>query len=148
MNTSEQNVICNGCPKLKTRIKNSGYKFGVDYVVLELKGKSYSIIPSDEIYEIANLGLHNFTTQYVPKFGKYEFEEYVGHALLEALFINKDLTDLLNSELSYVEYTPKLHFHAIKIENDYLREKVLSLFDIIEENEHQIFLKFKGEIQK
>ena len=130
------------------QIAKAGFKFGVNYVIFRLNGKTYSILPSDEITEISNLGLPNFVTNYVPKFGKYEIEEYVGYALLEALLITKDLTNLLNSELSFIEYNNWICFDAIKIENEYLKRKVLELFEIIEENENQIFLKFKGEIHK
>lgn len=130
------------------QIAKAGFKFGVNYVIFRLNGKTYSILPGDEITEISNFGLPNFVTNYVPKFGKYEIEEYVGYALLEALLITKDLTNLLNSELSFIEYNNWICFDAIKIENEYLKRKVLELFEIIEENENQIFLKFKGEIHK
>lgn len=143
MNIYEQNVICSGCPKQKTKIKNSGCKYDVDYVVFDVKSKRYLIVELDDILKIANLGLHEFTFKYVPKFGKYEIEEYVGFEILKALFITKDLTDLLNSELACATYNPLGQIKNLKIKNEDLKEKVLKMFDIVEESEEQVHLKFK-----
>ena len=125
MNNLEMRILCEDCPKLKCEIESSGSKQGVDYVTLKSK-KRYIIednpnVSWDEIMKNRD----KFISTYVPKFGKYEIEEFVGYKLMEALFITKDITKLLNSEL-LCDDTP---YNVTRIRQDYLKRQIMKCFD-------------------
>jgi len=85
----------------------------------------------------------NFVSMYVPKFGKFEIEAFIGYKMMEALFITKDITNLLNSEL-LCDDSP---YNVSKITSEMLQNKLLKCFEIIDEemryNKEVIKLMFK-----
>ena len=72
----------------------------------------------------------NFVSIYTPSFGKYEIEHFVGHKLMEALFITNDITDLMYSEL-LCDDSP---FNITRISWDDLATRVLKCFDVVKGN--------------
>lgn len=137
MNNLEMNILCDGCPRRKWKIKSSGSMYGVDYVTLESK-KRYIIednpkVSWDEI--MRNRGA--FTTIYVPKFGKYEIEEFVSHKMMEALLITRDITDLLNSELLCED----IPFNITRVKQPELEKAILRCFDVAYEDVYKKVVK-------
>jgi len=124
MNSLEIKVLCAGCPKFNLEVKESGSKFGVDFVTLKTD-ENYIIqdnpnVSWDEIMKNRDL----FISKYVPKFGKYEIEEFVGYKLMEALFITKDVTDLLNTNLACFDV-----YNTTRISSERIKEKLLKCFE-------------------
>lgn len=130
MNELVAKVLCTGCDKYKKRVEASGSMYGVDYIVLS-SSKKYIIVDNpniswDEVMKKRNY----FIDTYVPKFGKYEIEQIVGHKIMEALFITKDITELLNSEL-LCDDSP---FNITRVDSERLKEKLLKCFEVVKGN--------------
>ena len=139
MNDLARNFLCQGCPKLKCEIEDTGSKFGVDYITFKSQ-KRYIIednpdVSWNEIMKIRD----EFVSNYVPKFGKYEIEEFVGYKLMEALFITKDITGLLNSEL-LCDDSP---FNITRIKQDRLKAKIMKCFYVLDADENNVTLVYK-----
>lgn len=139
MNNLEMRILCEGCPRQKCAIEESGSKYGVDYVILK-SSKRYIIednlnVSWDEIMK----NRENFISTYVPKFGKYEIEEFVGYKMMEALFITRDITGLLNSEL-LCDDSP---FNITRINRDYLKKQILKCFYVLDIDKNNVSLVFK-----
>lgn len=143
MNNLVMKFFCHDCPKFQRKIESSGSQYGVDYITFKAE-KRYIIednpnVSWDEIMQ----NREKFISIYTPKFGKYEIEEFVGYKLMEALFITKDITDLLNSEL-LCDDSP---YNVTRIKYERLKEELLKCFEIVEKdvshNSNAIFLMFK-----
>jgi hypothetical protein len=138
MNNFEQSVLCKGCEKLKVSVKEAGSMFGVNFIVLHPK-KRYQIVDNPNIsWNEIMPDRQCFDRVFVPKFGKYEIEQYVGHRLREALFITGDITDLMHSELVCYDMYNDMH-----ISNETIVEYLMKCFDIVEESDKKIVLMFK-----
>lgn len=61
---------------------------------------TYKLQCPKHIQNIAISSLSNFTCNYVPKFGKYEVEEFVAEMILIAI-AEHDITKLMNTEISF-----------------------------------------------
>lgn len=134
MNNFKMKILCEGCPKLKCEIESSGSKYGVDYVTFKSK-KRYVIEDNPDVsWDEIMKNRENFISTYVPKFGKYEIEEYVGYKIMEALFITKDITDLINSEL-LCDDTP---YNITRIKQNYLEEQVMKCFDVVSQGPNNL----------
>ena len=137
-------VLCQECPVMNADIKEEGARFGVEYVIFK-SDERYHISNSsnmswDAIMQIMENGFE-FMDKYVPKYGKYEIEEYVAHALKEALLITKDATDILNTELLCDDFP----YNVTKIPRTRLKEELLELFKVIEKGDNYTVLEFKWE---
>lgn len=127
MNNLEMKILCEGCPRLKWEIESSGSKYGVDYVTLK-SNKRYIIEDNPNVsWDEVMKNRDKFISTYVPRFGKYEIEEFVGYKMMEALFITKDITDLFNSEL-LCDDSP---FNITRIKQDSLKNKIMKCFDVV-----------------
>lgn len=127
MNSFEMKFFCEGCSRLNLEIESSGSKCGVDYVSLKSK-KRYVIRDNSNVsWDKIMKNRENFISIYAPKFGKYEIEEFVGYKLMEALFITKDITELLNMEL-HCDDSP---FNITRIKKDYLKKQIMKCFDVV-----------------
>lgn len=138
MNDLERDVLCGSCPKAKLHINKSGTEFGVRYVILK-SDKQYIIkdnpdTPWNELIKSKD----RFISTYVPKFGKYEIEEFVGYKMMEALFISKDITDLLNSELVCNDFP----YNITRISSERLKKELLKCFTKLEETDSVVKLMF------
>jgi len=143
MNNFIMKVLCGGCPKQKLEIESSGRMHDVDYVTLK-SNKRYIIKDNPNVSwdDIMN-NKEKFISTYVPRFGKAEIEHFVGYKMMEALFITKDITDLLNSEL-LCDDSP---YNVTRIKSERLKEELLKCFEKVERpdsyNPNVIFLMFK-----
>jgi len=142
MNKLEMKILCEGCPRLKQEIENSGSKYGVDFVTFESE-KRYIILDNPDVsWDDIMKNRDKFILTYVPKFGKYEIEEFVGYKMMEALFITKDITELLNSEL-LCDDSP---FNITRIKQDILKKRIMKCFVVLcteESNNNTVTLVFK-----
>lgn len=143
MNKAIMNIICDGCSRVKAKIEDSGSMHGVDYVTFDSK-KKYIIVDNPAVsWDKIMKERENFVSIYVPKFGKYEIEAFVGHKMMEALLITQDITGLFNSEL-LCDDSP---FNVTRINSDILRKRLLKCFDIVTEekmhNSSVVKLMFK-----
>ena len=140
MGTIATRVMCRECKRLE-KVLSEGEMFGVEYVIKRFD-KKYIIVDNKSIsWDEIMPHIREFNITYVPKFGKYEIEQFVGHMMLEALLITKDITNLMNMDLLCEEYP----YNAIKIDSDILKERVLKCFDIVKTERNSIYLKFKWE---
>lgn len=142
MNNFEMKILCGDCPNLNLKIVNSGSMFGVQFVSFETE-KKYIIIDNPDIsWNSIMRERENFTSTYVPKFGKYEIEHFIGYKLMEALFITKDITELLNCELLCNDFP----YNVIKVRADILKKRILQCFEEVDgdcDNPNIVFLMFK-----
>lgn len=142
MNNLEMRILCGDCPKLKSNIVDSGRKYGVEYVILK-SDKRYIIVDNPDISwdDIMKNRIKDFVTRYVPKFGKFEIEEYLSYAMLEAIIFTKDITNLFNSELLCFD----LPYNVTRVSSDSIKNKMLKCFDVVSQSEDEIRLMFKWE---
>lgn len=138
MNNLEIKVLCASCPKLDLDIKESGSKFGTSFVIQKSEIR-YILqdnpnVSWDEIMKNRDL----FISTYVPKFGKYEIEEFVGYKLMEALFITKDVTDLLNANLACFDV-----YNTTRVSAERMKEKLFKCFEFKGTKENITYLMFK-----
>ncbi len=141
MSRITERILCPTCPYLKNGIKEEGKKFGVEYVVLNSKEK-FIIIDNPNVSWDKIMGeIKCFETTYVPKFGKYEVEEFVGHFMKEALVMSKDITDLFNMELLCDDFP----YNTTRVNVDTIRERLLKCFDIVKVENDTTHLMFKWE---
>lgn len=139
MNYLEMKILCEGCPKLKCDIESSGSKYGVDYVTLK-SDKRYVIRDNPDVsWDEIMKNRDDFISTYVPKFGKYEIEEFVGYKMMEALFITKDITELLNSEL-ICDDRP---YNITRINHDALKKRIMKCFYVLDATDKNVSLVFK-----
>ena len=142
MNELEMKILCDGCLRQKQEIQGSGSKYGVDFVTFKSE-KRYIIRDNTDIsWDEIMKNRDKFILTYVPKFGKYEIEEFVGYKMMEALFITKDITELLNSEL----LCDDLPYNVTRIKQDILKKRIMKCFDVIwteEFNNNIVTLVFK-----
>lgn len=130
MDSLAAKVLCMGCDKYKKIVEASGSMDGVDYVVLKSR-KQYKVVDNPNIsWDNIMQNRDKFIDTYVPRFGKYELERFVGHKIMEALFITKDMTSLLNSEL-LCDDSP---YNITRVSSDKLKERLLKCFDIMTED--------------
>ena len=133
-------VLCYGCPKEDIKVKSYGEKFGVNYVVTDSDHK-YIIRDNNDIsWDDIMKKMEGFQDRYVPKFGKYEIEKFVCFYLKEALLITKDMTELFNMEVIHYDYWLP---NVTRFSADVIKERLLKLFDVVEETQYITYLKFK-----
>lgn len=139
MRMIRERVLCPTCPYFKEGIKEEGERFDVEYVVLKSK-EQYLICDNPAVsWDSIMKNIKRFDTTYVPKFGKYEIEQLVGHFMKEALLISKDITDLFNMELLCDDYP----FNTTRVSKETIRERVLKCFDVVKKENNVTYLKFK-----
>lgn len=87
---------------------------------------TYKLQCPKHIQNIAISSLSNFTCNYVPKFGKYEVEEFVAEMILIAI-AEHDITKLMNTEISFDDSPYNSGFYP----KERVRELILSYCTII-----------------
>ena len=136
-----ERIICKDCPKIKHGIKSEGEMFGVEYIVLK-SDEQYIICNNERIsWNDVMPKMSEFDTLYVPKFGKYEIEEFVGYFMRVALLITKDITDLFNMEL-LCDDSP---FNITEVSSKDIKEKLLKCFNVVKKVDNMTYLEFKWE---
>ena len=124
------------------KIKMKGAKFGVQYVMLE-SDERFLIVDNPRVsWDNVMRNIEKFDFTYVPKFGKFEIEEFVGYYMKEALLISKDITHLLFMEL-VCDDSP---YNITNVSMSQLRERVLKCFDVVRKDGNITYLMFKWEV--
>ena len=100
---------------------------------------TYKLQCPKHIQNIAISSLSNFTCNYVPKFGKYEVEEFVAEMILIAIS-EHDITKLLNTEISFDDSPYNKGFY----QKERVRELILSYCTIISEKNGIVELNYIG----
>ncbi len=94
---------CFGCTKRESYRKDvikEGISGGLMFVVKQPTVR-YLLEPinlSDALL-VQMIESENFVNKFIPKFGKFEFEEYIAEELKKAIFFTHDLSELFNTTL-------------------------------------------------
>lgn len=100
---------------------------------------TYKLQCPKHIQNIAISSLSNFTCNYVPKFGKYEVEEFVAEMILIAI-AEHDITKLMNTEISFDDLPYNSGFYS----KEKVRELILSYCNVISEKNGIVELNYIG----
>lgn len=142
MGNTKRRILCKNCCVLETHTIEEGEKFGVEYIVFKPE-KRYLIRDNENVsWDYIMKNIKKFQDYYVPKFGKYEIEEFVSYFMKEALFITKDITNLFNMEL----LCDDLPYNVTRVSTETIKERLLKCFEVVERKEKTIYLKFKWEV--
>ena len=141
MGRIKRRILCKNCPVLNTKVKEEGEKFRVEYIVLDTKER-YLIcddesVSCDEVMK----DRYKFISTYVPKFGKFEIEEFVGYFMQEAIYITKDISNLFNMEL-LCDDSP---FNITRVSSETIKKRLLQCFEVVKKENDVTYLKFKWE---
>lgn len=96
--------VCNGCTKKQDflrDVKSVGSNENISFVVKNSQTR-YLLNPltafvGTAVHDFINS--QNFIYEFIPKFGNYEFEEYIAMEFRKAIFITHNLTDLFNTDI-------------------------------------------------
>ena len=136
-----ERIICKDCPKIIQEIKSEGKMFDVEYVILK-SNMQYIICDNENVaWNDIMPKISNFVLLYVPRFGKYEIEEFIGYFMRVALLITKDITDLFNMNL-LCDDSP---FNVTEISSKIIKERLLECFNVIKKVGNTTYLEFKWE---
>lgn len=100
---------------------------------------TYKLQCPKHIQNIAISSLSNFTCNYVPKFGKYEVEEFVAEMILISI-AEHDITKLMNTEISFDDSPYNSGFYP----KERVRELILSYCTIISGKNGIVELNYIG----
>lgn len=101
---------------------------------------TYLVVCDKSILNFAISNFIDFICLKVPRFGKYEVEEFVAKMLLISL-IQGDLTTLMNIEISYDDF-PYNHGNYSK---DTIRKYILEYCEVIRQENNVVTLKYLGK---
>lgn len=120
--------------------KEEGRRYGVYYVTYYGKMR-YIIVDNPDISwdDIMTKYVKDFIIKFVPKFGKYEVEEFIGRSILEALLITKDITDLYNLDLVCNDFP----YNITKVNKEDICEACAPCFKVISVKDGVTKLMFK-----
>lgn len=90
-------------------------------------------------YAISNFS--DFIISKVPKFGKYEVEEFVAKKLILAL-VQGDITELMNTTISFDDIPYNNGYYS----KNKIREKIFEFSEIIRNENGIITLKYLGKL--
>lgn len=126
---------------------SEGYENGISYYVkYDALKKNYFLEEFDEkdylnIIEQIKANFNDFQ-KYLPKFGKYEIEEFIKQKFLYSFLITHNFTDLFNMEIYFSD------LNTIRIHSNYLCEILLPCFIVTKTTDTRYYLKFKWEKQE
>lgn len=106
---------------------------------IESNDTTYNLKCSKELQNAAISNLSDFTYLYVPKFGKYEVEEFVAEMILIAI-AEHDITKLMNTEISFDDLPYNSGFYS----KEKVRELILSYCNVISEKNGIVELNYIG----
>ncbi len=117
--------VCSDCSRkrnFESNVKCVGKKGELFYAIKEPM-REYDLEPVDflsdkKLYDF--LHSDDLIYHFIPKFGKFEFEEYISDELKKAIFVTNSLTDLFNTSLIY---------DGIKIDKDKIRERLNTILE-------------------
>ena len=132
-------IMCYGCEKQNIPVIAEGRTTnGLMYYVTHSKD-NWILKDNENLLrkELTEITFFDFCIKYSPKFGKFEVEEFICEELLKALLITKDLTNLFNTNILFIDVC-----NTTRILAPQLKEKLLTLFTQIEIKGNTHYLKF------
>ncbi len=106
----------------------------------DLDAKTYLVEKNKELLSYAYFNFSSFINNKVPKFGKYEIEEFVANIIVLAL-IKGDLTDLMNINISYYDFP----YNDVSLAKEIIKKRILGYCEIVEENNNVVKLRYLGK---
>lgn len=101
---------------------------------------TYLVKCDKELLNCATSDFFDFIISKVPKFGKYEVEEFVAKMLLVAL-AQGDITSLMNTTISFDDAPYNNGYYS----KNKIREKIFEFSEIISKKDGIITLKYLGK---
>lgn len=100
---------------------------------------TYLVKCDKELFDYATSDFYGFIISKIPKFGKYEVEEFVAKKLILAL-IEGDITELMNTTISFDDGP----YISLDYSKNTVRENILKFCKIIRQKNGIITLKYLG----
>lgn len=101
---------------------------------------TYLVKCDKELFDYATSDFYGFIISKIPKFGKYEVEEFVAKKLILAL-IEGDITELMNTTISFDDEPYNSGYYS----KNTVREKILEFCEIISKEKGVVTLKYLGK---
>ena len=124
-------------PTLKKEVSTIT-KQGIDdsvYYYVEKSNKSY-VIQNAEIFRYSDLEL---LKSKLPKFGKYEIEEFFENRFLTALIITHDMTEIFNTTVYYSDFPRDTYFSSARVKEIFMEKA----FDFVKEEKNIVYIALK-----
>lgn len=120
---------------IRPNVIKQGQETNVFYYVEE-SFKNYIISsPSVEALKLLNI---SELKDLLPKFGKYEIEEFFMNRFLTALFLTRNMTEIFNTTVYCNDFYRPVYFNS-----DSIKKIFLDIFEIVNESETKVELKLK-----
>lgn len=129
MNTKMEKIIKQ--EGIKNKVKYKTYYSNVVYVIKDNHDVSWDKIMTEYV--------GNFNYEFVPKFGKFEIEKFVGEEMLKALLVTKNITDLFNTDL-ICDDSP---YNVTQMFKEDIISRCGLCFDVVSKNKDKVVLMFK-----
>lgn len=75
----------------------------------------------------------------LPKFGKYEIEEFFESRFLTALLIKHDMTDIFNTTVYYNDFPRATYFKSERVKEIFMKET----FEVVREENNIVYIALK-----
>lgn len=75
----------------------------------------------------------------LPKFGKYEIEEFFQSRFLTALLITHDMTDIFNTTVYYNDFPRDTYFKSERVKEIFMKET----FEVVKEENNIVYIALK-----
>ena len=114
-------------------------KQGIDngvYYYVKSSTKRYIIQNTDDYKNKIAIEVLNSK---LPKFGKYEIEEFFESRFLTALLIKRDMTDIFNTTVYYNDFPRATYFKAEKVKEIFMKET----FEVVKEEKNIVYIALK-----
>lgn len=114
-------------------------KQGIDngvYYYVKSSTKRYIIQNTDDYKNKIDIEVLNSK---LPKFGKYEIEEFFESRFLTALLIKRDMTDIFNTTVYYNDFPRATYFKAEKVKEIFMKET----FEVVKEEKNIVYIALK-----
>lgn len=100
---------------------------------------TYLVQCDKELFDYATSDFYGFINSKIPKFGKYEVEEFIAKKLILSL-IEGDITELMNTTISFDDEPYNSGYYS----KNTVRENILKFCKIIRQKNGIITLKYLG----
>lgn len=121
-------------------IISQGLEKGVFYYTEESIKKYLIISPSKEA--LKELSIHEIEAL-LPKFGKYEIEDFFNNRFINAVLVTGDMTDIFNTTVLCTDYFRPCKFEKNDVKDIFLEKCFTIVKDDKEDN--TIYLKLTGK---
>ena len=135
MNIKEQiEAMLNPKFKDNTSITKEGIEDGVYYYV-EKSEKMY-IIQNADCFRFAEL---EFLKSKLPKFGKFEIENFFLNRFLTSILITHSMTDIFNTTVYYCDYPRDTYFTSDRVKEIFMK----NTFNLVKEEKNVVYIQLK-----